>query len=184
MSIYYTDTIMVEFQIRRHSIQGSSKHLSIAGVKLAKLQNEKPFDLVITSPIQRAMETAIALGSAITETNEILGFLPKEVQVSVPYSAGFEAFKAALNNYPELDQCRQKYELFFRACLSNLESGQRALFISHAGAVEMLILACLPNIDLNSLPHSVSQLEGASITYDGSQFKLKAVLRVDPNTAY
>ena len=175
---------MIEFQIRRHSIQGNSKHLSSTGVKLAKLQNEKPFDLVITSPIQRAMETAIALGSAITETHEILGFLPKEVQVSVPYSAGFQAFKSAIKSFPEVDQCRQKYEIFFRACLSNLESGQRALFISHAGAVEMLIFACLPNIDLNLLPHSVSQLEGASITYDGLQFKLNAVLRVDPNTAY
>ena len=68
---------MVEFQIRRHSIQGAAS-ISNAGIKLAKSQNEKPFDLVITSPIQRAMETAVALGSAITETNEILGFLPKK----------------------------------------------------------------------------------------------------------
>ena len=175
---------MVEFQIRRHSIQGAGKHLSNTGIKLAKLQNEKPFDLVITSPIQRAMETAVALGSAITETNEILGFLPKEVQVLVPYSAGFHAFKAAIKNFPQVNQCRQRYELFFRACLTNLEPDHRALFVSHAGAVEMLILACLPNVDISLFPQSVSQLEGASIIFDGSQFKLNATIRVDPNSAY
>ncbi len=175
---------MIEFQIRRHSIQGDSRHLSSAGVKLANLQKEKPFDLVVTSPIQRAMETAIALGSAITETNEMLGFLPKEIQALVPYSAGFEAFQTALKTIPAVKKCRQNYETFLRACLTGLEPDNRALFVSHAGAVEMLILACLPNIDLNILPPYVSQLEGASIFFDGLQFKLNDVLRVDPNAAY
>ena len=175
---------MIEIQIRRHSIQGNSKHLSNAGIKLAKLQNENPFDLVVTSPIQRAMETAIALGSAITETNEILGFLPENVQTITPYSAGFKAFQNSLETCSEVAQCREKYEFFIRACILSMKSDSRALFISHAGTVEMLVLACLPNIDLDLFPQAVSQLEGASIFFDGSQFRLNTVLKVNSNTIF
>ena len=173
---------MVEIQIRRHSIQGYGKHLSNAGVRLAQLQNENPFDFVVTSPIQRAMETAIALGSAITETNEILGFLPNDVQSEIPYSAGFKAFQNSFISCSKIIQCKKKYETFIRACLVHVESDARILFISHAGTVEMLILSCLPHVDLELFPHSVSQLEGASISFDGSQFHLNSVLRVDLNT--
>lgn len=173
---------MIELQIRRHSIQGINKHLSPHGVKLAQLQNEKPFDLVITSPLQRAMETAIALGSAITETNEILGFLPETVQSSIPFSAGFINFHKALRADHKISDCSRLYRKFIQACLEGLNYGERALFISHAGTVEMLILACVPDLPVQTLPHSVSQLEGATIMYNEAQFEFSKFLRVDPGS--
>ena len=180
--IYYTVNNMIELQIRRHSIQGNNKHLSPAGVKLAKMQNEDLFDLVITSPIQRAMETALCLGSAITETHELLGFLPENVQSSIPFSAGFRAFQEAINTNKAVSECARIYRQFILACVSDLKEPQRALFISHAGTVEMLILACLPNLQCHHFPDSVSQLEGASLTYDGLSFNLLKSIRVGPSS--
>lgn len=173
---------MIELQIRRHSIQGNNKHLSPAGVKLAKMQNENLFDLVITSPIQRAMETALCLGSAITETHEMLGFLPQDVQSTIPFSAGFRAFQKALNHNQAVSECTRIYRQFIIACISELREPQRALFISHAGTVEMLILACLPNLQCHQFPDSASQLEGASLTYDGLSFNLLRAIRIDPSS--
>ena len=62
-------------EVRRHSIRSPlSDHLNQSGVTLARLvgQNIGPFDRVVTSTLPRAFETAIAMGFAVDEQNELM----------------------------------------------------------------------------------------------------------------
>ncbi len=66
---------MKTIEIRQHSIRAKpSDHLNQQGVTLARLVGENlgPFDRVITSTLPRAFETAIAMGFAVDEQNELM----------------------------------------------------------------------------------------------------------------
>ena len=71
---------------RRHSLRGKpGPHLTQAGVALARRAGDgefgavPPYDLVVTSTVPRAFETAIALGFAVDEQLEALSTMDDEV---------------------------------------------------------------------------------------------------------
>ena len=79
-------------EIRRHSIRSPlSDHLNQTGVTLARLvgQNIGPFDRVITSTLPRAFETAIAMGFAVDEQNELLNTYGGAVEKEAPWPQPF-----------------------------------------------------------------------------------------------
>ena len=65
--------------VRRHTMRRKpGQHLSQDGIALARLVGAEsgPFSLVVTSPVPRAVETAIAMGFEVDETDESLGRIP------------------------------------------------------------------------------------------------------------
>ena len=73
---------MKTIEIRRHSIRTiPGDHLNQTGVSLARMVGENlgPFDRVITSTLPRAFETAIAMGFAVDEQNELMSTYGSEV---------------------------------------------------------------------------------------------------------
>src|SRR5262249_3758694 len=78
---------MRTIEIRRHAPtkkgeeRGKGSHLSPEGVALARNIGAEigPFDLVLTSPAPRTLETAIAMGFAVNDQHEALGDLPPAV---------------------------------------------------------------------------------------------------------
>ena len=89
---------MKYIQLRRHSHRNKpSQHLSQQGVELARRigQTIGPFDLVVTSKVQRAVETAVAMGFAVDETNDEFSFFPEDIEKEINFESGFAAFAAA-----------------------------------------------------------------------------------------
>ena len=79
---------MKTIEIRRHSIRTiPGDHLNQQGVTLARLvgQNLGPFDRVVTSTLPRAFETAIAMGFAVDEQNELMSTYGNEVGREAPW---------------------------------------------------------------------------------------------------
>src|SRR6516162_1871467 len=82
---------MRTIEIRRHSYtkkgdgRGQGSHLSQEGVALARRIGGAigPFDLVLTSPAPRALETAIAMGFAVDDHVEALGDLSPAVVAEI-----------------------------------------------------------------------------------------------------
>src|SRR6516225_9545510 len=78
---------MRTIEIRRHAYtkkgegRGKGSHLSPEGVALARQAGGSlgPFDLVLTSPVPRTLETALAMGFAVDDQLEALGELSPEV---------------------------------------------------------------------------------------------------------
>src|SRR5512143_3142167 len=83
---------MKTIEIRRHSIRNKpGPHLSQQGVTLARLvgQNLGPFDRVVTSTLPRAFETAIAMGFAVDEQNELMSTYGNDVEREIPWPQSF-----------------------------------------------------------------------------------------------
>src|SRR5512144_978823 len=90
---------MKTIEIRRHSIRSKpGQHLSQQGVTLARLvgQNLGPFDRVVTSTMPRAFETAIAMGFAVDEQNELMSSYGDSVEAEIPWPATLRQYAKAV----------------------------------------------------------------------------------------
>ena len=86
---------MKTIEIRRHSIRSKpGDHLNQTGVTLARLVGENlgPFDRVITSTLPRAFETAIAMGFAVDEQNELMSSYGNAVEREAPWPLSFAGY--------------------------------------------------------------------------------------------
>src|SRR5688572_24465630 len=83
---------------RRHAMRVKpGDHLSQAGVDLARRVGETMghYDLVVTSPVARAFETAIAMGFAVDEQWPALAPPPQEVQEEADWEKGCAEYARA-----------------------------------------------------------------------------------------
>jgi broad specificity phosphatase PhoE len=140
-------------ELRRHTMRVKpGQHLSQAGVELARRIGNTigPFNRVITSTIPRAYETAIAMGFAVDEQNEILSLLVDGVEEEVGgWDAGFEAYaQAARRGGVVTDYARQQADYLYAVARALPDEGA-ALVISHGGVVESQVVGCLPNVDFS-----------------------------------
>lgn len=73
------------------------KSLSQQGVTLARKIGETMgnFNRVITSPVPRAFQTALAMGYAVNATEELLSTYGEAVEIECPYPASFADYAAA-----------------------------------------------------------------------------------------
>src|SRR5258708_31481668 len=83
---------------RRHTMRTKpGDHLSLSGVDLARRVGASmgPYDVVITSTVARAFETAIAMGFAVDEQWPALGLQPVEVLDEANWEGGCAEFVRA-----------------------------------------------------------------------------------------
>jgi hypothetical protein len=76
-------------EVRRHTMRLiPDHHLTQAGVELARRIGEStgPFQRVITSTLPRAFETALAMGFAVDEQNEVLSQLAPDVEDEIAWN--------------------------------------------------------------------------------------------------
>src|SRR5215216_5973897 len=91
---------MRTIEIRRHSMRSKpGDHLSQPGVSLARLvgQNLGPFDRVMTSTLPRAFETAIAMGFAVDEQNELMSTYGPGVEWEAPWPVSLREYAKAVH---------------------------------------------------------------------------------------
>jgi broad specificity phosphatase PhoE len=168
---------------RRHTMRTQpGQHLSQAGVDLARLVGREldPFDLVVTSTIPRAFETAIAMGFAVDEQMEELAMLAEGVEAEVQWDAGFVAFAEAMDTSPDGALARYARSLagLHRHIAERLPGGGRALIVSHGGIVEASAMGCLKNEDLTSWGPACGYCEGVRLFFDAGEFTQGECLRV------
>ena len=169
-------------EIRRHSLtkkgpdRGNGSDLSSEGVALAREIGATlgRFARVATSPLPRAIETAIAMGHAVDQLIDLpSGYVPGEVahhdqwawpQPYVRYAAliaqgGGLAQVAAIGR-----------EAMFRL-VSAVPDGEAALFVSHGGTIEPVLVACLPQADHAAWGAALGHLEGARLGWEDGRFR-------------
>ncbi len=121
-------------EMRRHTMRVKpGQHLSQAGVELARRVGDTigPFQRVITSPVPRAYETAIAMGYAVDELNETLSMLAEGVEDEVAWDAGFAAFAEAARLVGETARFARMLAKAMQGIASSLPEDSAALVISH-----------------------------------------------------
>lgn len=188
---------MRTIEIRRHAHtkkgegRGKGSHLSAEGVALARKIGAEigPFDLVLTSPAPRTLETAIAMGLAVNDQLEALGDLSPAVAAEIghhdrwTWKEPFVTFaQFARRGGPTTRMGEGQREAWLRA-LESVPSGGRVLIISHGRIIESGLVICIPDGDHAAWGSPFHHCEGARLTFAESRFYGVQLLRVLPQAA-
>jgi broad specificity phosphatase PhoE len=184
-------------EIRRHSYtkkgeaRDKGSHLSPAGVALArKIGGEiGPFDLVLTSPIPRTLETAIAMGFAVNDQLEALGDLAPAVWEEIghherwTWAEPFVMFAHFIRQGgPTTRMGERQREAWVRA-LEAVPPGGRVLIISHGRIIESGVVTCMPDEDLSAWGPAFHHCEGVRMTFAEGKFQTIQLLRISAQPA-
>jgi broad specificity phosphatase PhoE len=169
---------------RRHTMRVKpGDHLSQAGVDLARHVGATMgrYDLVVTSPVARAFETAIAMGFAVDEQWPALAPPPEAVQDEANWEKGCAEYARAAQLGGATAHYLSDLAEQFLALAHRLPEGGRALVVSHGGVVEAATVACLPDKDYFGWTTSSDYCEGVRLYLINGQFSDAEALRLNPS---
>jgi broad specificity phosphatase PhoE len=185
---------MRTIEIRRHAYtkkgegRGKGSHLSTEGVALARRVGGEtgPFDLVLTSPVPRTLETAVAMGFAVHGQVEALGELSPAVWEEIGHQERW-AWEEPFVNFARFVRQggattrmgERQREAWVRA-VESVGSGGRVLIISHGRILESGLVTCIPDGDFAAWGASFQHCEGVRMTFEEGRFQGVQLLRVSP----
>ena len=172
---------MKSIEIRRHSIRRKpGDHLSQEGVILARVVGETlgPFDLVVTSTLPRAFETAIAMGFAVDEQNELMSTYGNDVERETPWPLSFARYAEAVRNEGAAARYARQLAAFYNELARHLTEERAALVINHGGVLELGVVACFPDGDYAAWGDAADYCEGARLYWEDGKCMNAEVLRV------
>jgi broad specificity phosphatase PhoE len=136
-----------------------------------------PFDRVITSTLPRAFETAIAMGFAVDEQNELMNTYGGAVEKEAPWPQPFADYAEIIKQHGASVKYANKLAKYYAGVMEFISEGRSALVISHGGVVELGVVGCLPDVDFSTWGDSADYCEGAKLFWD-DKFIRAEVLRV------
>ncbi len=169
-------------EVRRHAMRApGGVHLVQGGVALARRvgQDLGPFAVVVTSPIPRAFETAIAMGFAVDDVDDHLALIPAKVMDRVAWDGGFGAWVTAAEGSKAVRAHLGAMREWLAKVAAALPEGGAALMVSHGGVIESVAAACLGG-DAAGWGGPARYVEGFRLEFDrtSGRFIGGAVLRV------
>lgn len=172
---------MRTIELRRHTMRAKpGQHLTQAGVSLARRVGEGlgPFDRVITSPVPRAFETALAMGFAVDEELDALAQMGEGVDREIEWPASFGRIAAVMRRGGAAAAFGRRLARLLGEIAAGLPDGGSALVISHGGIVEAAAVACLPDADHAAWGDYCGYCEGVRLFSDGVRFVRGEILRM------
>ncbi|MEU6713567.1 phosphoglycerate mutase family protein [Nonomuraea sp. NPDC046802] len=142
--------------VRRHSLtkkgetRGRGSHLSAEGVALARLIGSGcgPYERVVTSTSPRAVETAIAMGFAVDDVVEMpSGYVDGEIarHAQWGWSEPYGRLAEIVRQGRAAAGVAQSHRAIWAGTLGEVAEGGAALLVGHGGAIELALVACLPD---------------------------------------
>jgi len=172
---------MKTIEIRRHSMRNKpGDHLNQPGVTLAHLvgQNLGPFDRVVTSTLPRAIETAIAMGFAPDELNELMSYHSEAVAREAPWPLSCAGYAEVVRSGGAATRYANQLVDVYTKLANYLVDGRSALVVNHGGILEMGAVACLPDADHFKWGTHFDYCEGIKLFWDKGKFVDGEILRV------
>src|SRR5262245_37342848 len=172
---------MKTIKIKRHNIrQKPGDHLSQQGVTLARLVGENlgPFDRVVTSTLPRAFETAIAMGFAVDEQNELMSTYSNEVGRAAPWPLSLAGYAEVVGAGGAAANYANQLAGIYAKLANFLADGRAALVVNHGGIVEMGAVACLPEANHMAWGSHFECCEGIRLFWEDDKFVNAEILRV------
>lgn len=172
---------MKTIEIRRHSIRSNpGVHLNQQGVRLARQvgQNLGPFDRVVTSTLPRAFETAIAMGFAVDERNELMSSYGDSVEREAPWPLSCAGYAEAVREGKAAARYANQLADVYAKLAAYLADGRAALVVNHGGVAELGAVACLPEADHFKWGSHFEYCEGIRLFWEDGKFVNGEVLRM------
>jgi broad specificity phosphatase PhoE len=154
--------------------------LNQQGVTLARLvgQNLGPFDRVVTSTLPRAFETAIAMGFAVDEQNELMSSYGEAVEREAPYPLSLAGYAVVFREGRAAAKYANQLADVYAKLANYLAEGRAALVVNHGGVAELGAVACLPKADHITWGSHFEYCEGIRLFWEDGKFVNGEVLRV------
>jgi broad specificity phosphatase PhoE len=168
-------------EVRRHSMRVKpSQSLSPAGIALARQVGGTigPFDLVVTSKLTRAYETAIEMGLTVSDRYAQLGILGDDVEAEIEKSRSFADFALLVQQGGPTAHLAQELAELWRSIVLTVPEGGRALVIAHGGIIEAGTVACVSQADYGGWGPICGYCEGVLLSFDGEKFAGAEMLRL------
>jgi broad specificity phosphatase PhoE len=157
------------YAFRHSSRERHVAHLNQAGVALARRVGERlgAFAQVYCSPAMRAIETAVAMGYAVTGEREELA-LPDEKALSRELDTvrRFEDAARLLRAGAHIPAYGGQLRAFVAEAVATLHDHNDLLMISHGGLIEVLALACCPSVRAAHLEPELSFCDGVRLDFE------------------
>jgi broad specificity phosphatase PhoE len=166
---------------RRHARRDpGAVHLNSAGVALARRIGAEsgPFFRSVTSPLPRAIETAVAMGAPPAETRPELATWGSRVEAALGPIVTWSDYAEAVRRSATVARFAEVQAAVLLGIARALPEGQRALVVSHGGVLEIGAVAALPEADHRAWGGPVGYCEGIGLVYDRGRFTDGAPLRI------
>ncbi len=167
---------MRELVVRRHSRrERPGQHLTQWGISLARRagRGAGPFDLVVTSPLPRCVETAVAMGFAVDQTDQRLagpggqGENYPEMELVDQKDGRASLRRLIARGGPVAAFAREQADIW-REIASRAPEGGRALIVSHGGAfLDGVVLVLAPDAAAFGVGPLASYCGGVWLRLDG-----------------
>lgn len=157
---------MRRLDVRRHTMRRKPGHdLSQAGVDLARslAWGEEGYDWVATSSLPRAIQTAVAMGYAVSETYCALGELPEAIYLKSGWPQGLPQMTAKLHQDSEVKAFAEQHAALWRQIAQNIPAQGSGLLISHGGLIELGLFGLATNHDFSQWGPAFGYCEGARL---------------------
>lgn len=171
-------------EVRRHTGRDKpNPHVNQAGVALARRTGESmgPFVRVFSSPAARCVETALAMGFAVTDESTDLKPYGDDVEREVMGETSFADWSRAYKRGGAAARFAKHQARFWVQIVSGLPDGGAALAVTHGGVIELGAIGCLPEADHESWGEALWVCEGVRIAFEGDAAKDIQILRVQRN---
>jgi broad specificity phosphatase PhoE len=173
-------------EVRRHARrERPAQHLIQRGVQMAHTVGEQlgPFDLVVSSPLARCIETAVAMGFAVDEVCPELAGADLRGETfpgidDVDWDAGYAGFGHLFAQGGEFSEFARSQAALWLAIARRLPAGGRALIVGHGGFIEGAAVAAFPEADHLAWGRTTRHCEGVLVGVESGRFASIEVLRV------
>jgi broad specificity phosphatase PhoE len=172
---------MKTIEIRRHAERHKpGDNLNARGVARARNASARDhqFALVVTSPVARALQTAIAMGHSVDAEDWTMATMGGSME-AFPWDEGFGAIQQAIRSDPVAAAYATHQTAQLRYWLGRIQPGEALLVVSHGGIAEIGILGLLGDVDASPLGPSLDTCEGARLELQGDRVVSIHILRYD-----
>lgn len=168
-------------EVRRHAARDKpNPHINQAGVALARRTGENmgPFARVLSSPAVRCVETALAMGFALTDEATDLRPYGEDVEREVMGETSFVDWSRAFKRGGAAARFAKHQARYWGQIAGALPDGGAALAITHGGVIELGAVGCLPDADHAAWGEALWVCEGVRVTFEGEAPARVEILRV------
>lgn len=155
-------------EVRRHTMRSKpGQHISQSGISLANYVGRPTdhFDLVVSSEIPRAIETAIAMGFAVNYQISELGILPEGIFSAVAWPTSMGNISKTVSNNESCSLFAKEQASHWKSVLDKLSDHQSALIVTHGGIIELGAIGFAPDADHAAWGEAMGYCEGFRFTH-------------------
>ncbi len=173
-------------EVRRHARrERPAQHLIQRGVTMARTLGKKlgPFDRVVSSPLARCVETAVAMGFAVDEDRpelageDVRGESFPEME-AVDWDDGYAALARLYAQGGPFTSFADGQAAIWREIARSLPEDGRGLVVGHGGFIEAGAVASFPAADHAAWGRTARHCEGVLLRFENDSFTEVEILRV------